>query len=159
MPYINHNENGNITGQFACQQYEGQIYTGLIIDDEEKFQVVNGVVEKLSETQYSQEQTEKRETQFNKDFFLTSQGYVRRKAYIQGTKETKDFLSDCLPALCNAFSLGQSIRAIIYNKPPMTADVTDWSQYQKTDIEWTTEEQQIFLSDCLSQYQRDFFGD
>ena len=26
MPYIDYDENGNITGQFACQQYENQLY-------------------------------------------------------------------------------------------------------------------------------------
>jgi len=42
MPYINYNENGNITAQFACQQYEGQLYTDL--DDLTTYKVISGEV-------------------------------------------------------------------------------------------------------------------
>ena len=31
MPYIDYDENGKIIGQFACQQYEEQLYTNLNI--------------------------------------------------------------------------------------------------------------------------------
>ena len=118
----------------------------------------DGEAIKLIDTpEYILEQTEKREEQFIKEFFSTSLGYVRRKVFVQGTGETKDFLSDCLSVLCNAFSLGQNIQAIVYNKPPMTEDVSDWTEYQKT-IDWSDRAvQQAFLGECLLQYQKDFF--
>jgi len=34
MPYINYDENGKITAQFACQQYDGQPF--VIIPDDDK---------------------------------------------------------------------------------------------------------------------------
>lgn len=137
--FIYTDENGKITGLFACQQYEGQEE---VLDDSEE--VLNfGKPD--------------REEEFNKAFFQTSLGYVRRKVYMQGTGETKDFLSDCLPVLANAFAMNQNIQAILYDKPPMTSDVEDWSQYQKT-IDWTRPVQQQFLGECFVQYQIDFFG-
>lgn len=50
MPYIDYDENGNITGRFANQQFEGQIYTDLVIDDVEKFKVIKKVVTDISNT-------------------------------------------------------------------------------------------------------------
>lgn len=51
MPYINYDESGKITGQFACKQYDGQIYTNLIINDIDKFKVVDGDIIDISQTQ------------------------------------------------------------------------------------------------------------
>lgn len=50
MPYINYDENGKITGQFACPQCENQIYTDLFIDDTDKFKVVDGKIADISQT-------------------------------------------------------------------------------------------------------------
>lgn len=58
MPYINYDENGNITGQFACQQYKNQVYTDLIIDDVEKFKVINKKIVKNSNYEIEQAQKE-----------------------------------------------------------------------------------------------------
>lgn len=40
MPYINYDTNGNITGQFACPQYQDQLFFD-IPNDEKIYKVVN----------------------------------------------------------------------------------------------------------------------
>ena len=45
-----------------------------------------------------EELTTLKKEQFNKDFFKTSLGYIRRKVSM-ATGETKDFLSDLLPSI------------------------------------------------------------
>ena len=47
--------------------------------------------------------TEEKQTRFNKEFFNTSLGYIRRKVNMS-TGETKDFLSDLLPVISMAFN-------------------------------------------------------
>lgn len=50
--FINYDKNGKITGQFANKQYDGQVYTDFVINDDNinEFKVVDGVVENISET-------------------------------------------------------------------------------------------------------------
>ena len=62
---------------------------------------------------YEFEQAEQRKAQFNKDFFNTSLGYVRRKVSM-ATGETKDFLSDLLPTISMGVQLGQPVQIITY---------------------------------------------
>lgn len=62
MPYIDYDENGNITTQFACNQYNGQLYTNIV--DLTTYKVINGEVIDISQTpEYVAEQKKSKETQ------------------------------------------------------------------------------------------------
>ena len=74
---------------------------------------------------------------FQRNFFNTSLGYVRRKPYVKGTGEYKDFLSDMLAGM----EVGQQI--ITY-----TADM------QQNVVTVT----QAFLDECVTQFNKDFYG-
>ena len=74
---------------------------------------------------------------FQRNFFNTSLGYVRRKPYVKGTKEYKDFLSDMLAGM----EIGQQIITYTEDLQPNLVQVT-----------------QEFLNECKAQYNRDFYG-
>ena len=75
---------------------------------------------------------------FQRNFFNTSLGYVRRKPYVKGTKEYKDFLSDMLAGM----EVGQQIITYTEDLQPNLVQVT-----------------QEFLDECKAQYNRDFYGE
>lgn len=74
---------------------------------------------------------------FKRMFFNTSLGYVRRKPFVKGTGEFKDFLDDILAGL----KVGDTI--LTY-----TAEGTQ-------QIQQVTEQ---FIDDCREQYTKDFYG-
>ena len=74
---------------------------------------------------------------FERCFFETSLGYVKRKAFVKGTGEFKDFLSDMLAGMV----VGQPI--LVYDR--------ELNQSQAI----VTEE---FKQECAAQYNRDFYG-
>lgn len=74
---------------------------------------------------------------FKRMFFKTSLGYVRRKPFVKGTGEFKDFLDDILAGL----KVGDTI--LTY-----TAEGTQ-------QIKQVTEQ---FIDDCREQYTKDFYG-
>ena len=75
---------------------------------------------------------------FERCFFNTSLGYVKRKAFVKGTGEFKDFLSDMLAGMV----VGQPI--LVYDR--------ELNQSQAI----VTEE---FKQECAAQYNRDFYGE
>ena len=91
-----------------------------------------------------------REEQFNKDFFNTSLGYVRRKVSM-ATGETKDFLSDLLPTISMGIQMGQPVQIIAYDKPDFTQEITDWTVLQ--NVKTVTAE---FVQECFLQLSNDF---
>ena len=101
-------------------------------------------------TPTTEEQAKEREEQFNKDFFNTSLGYVRRKVSM-ATGETKDFLSDLLPTISMGVQMGQPVTIITYNKPDFTQEITDWTVFQNEQT--VTAE---FVKECFMQLSNDF---
>lgn len=101
---------------------------------------------------YEQQQAYKRREQFNKDFFNTSLGYIRRKVSMK-TGETKDFLTDLLPVISMAVNSGQSVTIITYAEPDFTQDITDWESLQ--EIKAATPQ---FIMECFNQVSTDFTG-
>ena len=75
---------------------------------------------------------------FERCFFNTSLGYVKRKAFVKGTGEFKDFLSDMLAGM----EVGQQIITYTEDLQPNLVQVT-----------------QEFLDECKAQYNRDFYGE
>ena len=91
-----------------------------------------------------------RKEQFNKDFFLTSLGYIRRKVSM-ATGETKDFLSDLLPSISMGIQMGQPVTIIAYTEPDFTTKTIDWEALQ-TMVEVNAQ----FVQECFMQLNNDF---
>lgn len=97
----------------------------------------------------AEEETEQKEQEFYKEFFLTSLGYIRRSVSMQdGSK--KDFLSDLLPTISMAVSQGTPVNVIAYDKPDFTQEI-HWEDYQHMEI--VTPQ---FIQECFLQLQNDF---
>lgn len=119
---------------FALEPWE-KLVDGEVVDNTEE---------------YEAEQAKQREEQFNKDFFDTSLGYVRRKVSM-ATGEVKDFLSDLLPTISIGVQLGNPVQIITYDKPDFTQEVNDWASLQ--NIKTVTAE---FVQECFLQLNNDF---
>lgn len=94
---------------------------------------------------YEEIKAQERREEFNKAFFKTSLGYIRREVSMKdGT--TKTFLTDMLPQLVVGFPI------LAYEEPDFTQDV-NVVDYQKQVM--VTEE---FLKECKDQLIVDFYG-
>lgn len=122
-----------------------------VYDNLDKYIYQDGVL--VLNPNYEAEQTQARQEQFNKDFFLTSLGYIRRKVTMK-TGETKDFLSDLLPVISMGVQSGQAVTIIAYKEPDFTQDVTDWEALQEQKI--VTPE---FAQECFMRLSSDFTGE
>lgn len=92
----------------------------------------------------------RRESEFNKSFFQTSLGYIRRSVSMSdGSK--KDFLSDLLPVISMGVQTGQAVNILAYDKPPFDEDVEDWTEYQHQAA--VTPQ---FIQECFLQLSNDF---
>lgn len=99
---------------------------------------------------YEQEQAEKRQSDFETEFFNTSLGWIRRQVNMKDGS-TKDFLSDLLPAISMALNSGVATPIITYKTPDFTHDITDWTIYQ--EIKQVTPQ---FIQECFNQLSADF---
>lgn len=118
----------------------------------DKWDIVNGKFTDITNTEaYINETATLREEQFNKDFFNTCLGYIRRSVNMaDGSK--KDFLSDLLPVIAIGINNGNKINVIAYKKPNFKTEVENWEEYQ--------EEKQVtaqFINECFTQLSNDFF--
>lgn len=91
-----------------------------------------------------------REANFNKAFFLTSLGYVRRSVTMADGSH-KDFLSDLLPVISMGVQTGTTVNILTYDKPPFDSDVEDWTQYQHQVV--VTPQ---FIQECFATLANDF---
>ena len=92
-----------------------------------------------------------REKEFDSDFFFTSLGYVRRLVTMENG-EHKDFLSDLLPSIAIATSIGNRVPVLLYNKPDnFSEEIIDWTPYQHYEIA-----NQLFIAECFNRLQNDF---
>lgn len=91
-----------------------------------------------------------RKTKFNKEFFNTSLGWIRRSVTM-ANGSTKDFISDLLPVISMAVSSGNPVTILTYDKPDFTQDEIIWELYQhKKNV--TPE----FIQECFLQLSKDF---
>lgn len=100
---------------------------------------------------YTEEEIrEEREREFNKAFFLTSLGYIRRSVTMaDGSK--KDFLSDLLPVISMGVQAGTHVNILTYDKPPFDKDIEDWTEYQHQVVVTPR-----FIQECFMQLSNDF---
>ena len=99
---------------------------------------------------YEQEKAEKRQSNFETEFFNTSLGWIRRQVNMKDGS-TKDFLSDLLPAISMALNSGIATPIITYKTPDFTHDITDLTIYQ--EIKQVTPQ---FIQDCFNRLSADF---
>ncbi len=126
----------NIPTYYALQPYE-KLVDGEVIDNTEE---------------YNQEQIKLKETQFDKEFFLTSLGYIRRKVSMS-TGETKDFLSDLLPVISMGIQTGQTVPIITYSLPDFTQELTTEYLESLQTVKNVTAQ---FVQECFLQLSNDF---
>ena len=135
-----YDEEGNIIGYEKVKKLVPQTHKETVI-----------VHKPVINPNYEEEQAAIREANFDKAFFNTSLGYIRRSVTMQdGSK--KDFLSDLLPIISISVNAGQTVNVLAYDRPPFTEDITDWTQYQHS-VEVTAE----FIQECFLQLSTDFF--
>lgn len=97
-----------------------------------------------------QEKAREREINFNKAFFNTSLGYVRRSVTMADGSH-KDFLSDLLPVISMGVQAGSPVNILTYDKPPFDHDIEDWTEYQHQVV--VTPQ---FIQECFMQLSNDF---
>jgi len=99
---------------------------------------------------YDEKQEARREAEFNKAFFQTSLGYVRRSVTMADGSH-KDFLSDLLPVISMGVQGGAPVNILTYDKPPFDHDIDDWTEYQH-QVAVTAQ----FIQECFLQLSNDF---
>ena len=103
---------------------------------------------------YEAELALERETEFKKEFFETSLGWIRRKVNMKdGSK--KDFLSDLLLQIKAGLELGQNIEIVTYSTPDFSNDLTPEYLLSLQVKKNATSE---FIQECLMQTVADFYG-
>lgn len=116
-----------------------------------KYMYLDGAI--VLNPNYENEEAAKREAQFEKDFFNTSLGWIRRKVSMK-TGETKDFLTDLLPVISMAVSQGQAVNIITYREPDSwLQDVVNWEELQTVKVATPQ-----FIQECFNQVSTDFSG-
>ena len=126
----------------------------LIKENPNNFKIQNGEIVQKTETEIEEEKIKARQTEFEKDFFLTSLGYIRRKVSM-ATGDTKDFLCDLLPAITTGIALGQQIPIITYKEPDFTQEFN--LEYLES-LQETKIATQQFCTECALQISTDFMG-
>ena len=104
------------------------------------------------EMKSDEQKAQERQSEFNKQFFLTSLGYIRRSVNM-ATGETKDFICDIIPALQAGLAQGIATPIITYELPDFTKEIT--TEYLETlqEVKPVTAE---FLQECIMQLATDF---
>ena len=114
--------------------------------------MINGVAE--INPNYEEELSAQRENLFNREFFQTSLGWIRRQVNMKdGSK--KDFLSDLLLQIKAGLELGQSVEIITYKQPDFSEDINE--AYMQTLQEKKTATLE-FVKECLMRTVSDFNG-
>ncbi len=94
----------------------------------------------------------KRQEQFEKEFFNTSLGWIRRQVTMKDGS-IKDFLADILLSVKAGMELGQDVKIITYNTPDFSKEPTLEYLESLQNIKYATSE---FVRECLLQTVKDF---
>ena len=95
---------------------------------------------------------QRRQEQFNSEFFNTSLGYIRRKVRMKDGS-IKDFLSDILPAIKLGLEFEQEVKIITYLHPDFKRELSDEYMISLQDVKNADNN---FVQECLLQTVRDF---
>lgn len=95
---------------------------------------------------------ERRKNNFEKEFFFTSLGWIRRKVTMKdGT--IKDFLSDLLIPIKTGMEMGREVEILTYDTPDFSKELTP--EYIIT-LQRRKIAELMFIQECLMQTVRDF---
>ncbi len=122
----------------VAQGYDGQWYLS----------------EKLAESSYLQKAANYRQEIFEKEFFNTSLGWIRREVRMKDGS-TRNFLSDLLLQIKAGLDMGVNVSILTYKLPDFTHELSD--EYIKTlqEIKSATPD---FIQECLMQTVADWEG-
>ena len=153
-------ENGKLNGAGQARQLNEGVENievteevfNAYIETPEKYIYSDGEI--VENPDYEKLLYNQRKKGFNKEFFNTSLGYIRRNVTMS-TGEIKDFLSDLLPTISMGINLGQPVPIITYKEPDFSQDLTE--EYMVTlqnRVNATAE----FVQECFEQLSNDFTG-
>lgn len=95
---------------------------------------------------------QRRKKQFEKDFFNTSIGNIRRKVQMKDGA-IKDFLSDILPAIKTGLELGGEVKIITYATPDFNQELNEEYVISLQEVK---NADMNFVQECLLQTVKDF---
>ncbi len=119
----------------------------------EIYTIAGGVLDYVEN--YQELILQKRRENFEREFFETSLGWIRRKVSMKDGS-VKDFLADLLLPIKAGMELGQNVEIITYRTPDFSR-VLD-VEYMKTLQESKFANPQ-FIQECLLQTVKDFRGE
>lgn len=97
---------------------------------------------------------QKRKEQFEREFFKTSLGWIRRQVSMKdGSK--KEFLADLLLTIKAGMELGQDVKIITYKTPDFSKEPTLYYIESLQEVKSATPK---FIQECLFQTVQDFGG-
>ena len=99
---------------------------------------------------YAEIKAKQREEEFNRNFFLTSLGYIKRQVTMQNGV-TKDFITDLIPLMMDI----PGVPVIVYGKPDFTQEVTEETLLGLQKFVKSTPE---LIKECRAQAIIDFYG-
>ena len=112
------------------------------------------LTESLETECYKKRMTEYQKKCFERDFFETSLGWIRRTVDLKNGQK-KDFLSDLLLQIKAGLELGQEVQILTYKTPDFTCLLNE--EYLKT-----LQENKLatidFVKECLFQTVKDWNG-
>ena len=97
----------------------------------------------------------KAKDEFEREFFETSLGWIRRKVTMKNGS-VKDFLADLLLPVKAGMEMGQAVEIITYRTPDFSQNMN--KEYMKTLQETKCATEQ-FVRECLFQTVKDFTGE
>lgn len=148
----------NGCGQCECSnmtsiEVSEEVYNNYISDND-LYIYQDGEI--VANPDYGKIKEQERETEFKKEFFLTSLGWIRRKPTLADGSQD-DFLNNDLPLLAIGLMSGSNpILPIAYQQPDFTQELTP--EYM---ISLQVKNQPItqqFLNECMAVKMSDFIG-
>lgn len=122
------------------------------IQHEDRYKFEDGQI--IEDETFPARFAQKNKEEFEKEFFNTSLGWIRRKVSM-ATGEKKDFLSDLLPAIAEGVKSALGVQVIAYNQPDYSQELTD-EYLQTLQVRATVTSQ--FIQECFLQLSNDFTG-
>ena len=114
--------------------------------------IKNGVLDFVPN--YQELVIQKRKEQFEKEFFNTSLGWIRRQVNMKdGSK--RDFLADLLLPIKAGMEMGQNVEIITYRTPDFSKELDLYYIESLQEVKLANLE---FIQECLFQTVRDFGG-
>ncbi len=104
----------------------------------------------IKNPKYAEIKAQQREEEFNRNFFPTSLGYIKRQVTMQNGA-TKDFITDLIPLMMDI----PGVPVIVYGKPDFTQEVTEETLIGLQQFVKSTPE---LIKECRAQAIIDFYG-